>query len=159
MCYIHVCYFVYIQLNFILPTTIILLWLLIIIVSYSNSNSLNHISVCFQTDGLQGLGELDDVWSIRKNVTIGGNNNNKNISPRITNNIPTLASSPLTNNTGFYSRHAGGPPNNGGAKTGGQGISPTGSPREFPSRLHICKWSLKAISFFLWNECQFTLCK
>ena len=92
----------------------------------------------FQTDGLQGLGELDDVWSIRKNVTIGGNNN-KNISPRITNNVPTLASSPLTNNTGFYSRHAGGPPNNGGAKTGGQGISPTGSPREFPSRLHICK--------------------
>ena len=76
-------------------------------------------------DGLEGLSDLDDVWSIRKNVSLGGGPKTANTS-----SIPAVNAS-LTSNTGFYSRHGQLNGRNNGTSAQNYGISPTGSPSGF----------------------------
>ncbi|XP_072023090.1 uncharacterized protein [Amphiura filiformis] len=72
-----------------------------------------------QSDGLGGLDDLDDVWSIRKNVSLSNGLKTNNTSTK-----PPVNPS-LTSNTGFYSRH--------GQYNGKNSmLSPATSPSDFP---------------------------
>ncbi|XP_072022677.1 uncharacterized protein [Amphiura filiformis] len=72
-----------------------------------------------QSDGLGGLDDLDDVWSIRKNVSLSNGLKTNNTSTK-----PPVNPS-LTSNTGFYSRH--------GQYNGKNSmLSPSTSPSDFP---------------------------